>query len=99
MYIKTVFITCFSHTIYIVDKHDIKDVINTFFLLDLRNPIPTPTEELDNVKWEPFTLKTQKYMDIGNKLVMHEKLHEQRYAEWEKLYPLNQSTKNKKTGY
>ncbi|KAJ8923071.1 hypothetical protein NQ315_001623 [Exocentrus adspersus] len=61
------------------------------------NPIPAPTDKLDNVKWEPFTLKEQKYMDIGNKLVMHEKLYDKRYAEWEKLFPLSQYSKNKQS--
>ncbi|XP_019873364.2 esterase E4 [Aethina tumida] len=62
------------------------------------NPIPAPTEKLDNVKWEPFTTKTQKYMDIANKLVLNEKLNEKRYAEWEKLFPLAQYGKNKASG-
>ncbi|KAJ8959088.1 hypothetical protein NQ318_022345 [Aromia moschata] len=60
-------------------------------------PIPTPVDSLDNVKWEPFTLKDQKYLDIGNKLVPSEKLYEKRYTEWEKLYPLGQYTKNKQS--
>ncbi|CAH0564911.1 unnamed protein product [Brassicogethes aeneus] len=59
------------------------------------NPIPEPHEKLDNVKWEPFNQKTQKYMDIANKLVLNEKLNEKRYAEWEKLFPLTHYTKNK----
>ncbi|KAG5884815.1 hypothetical protein JTB14_012023 [Gonioctena quinquepunctata] len=53
------------------------------------NPIPTPVDKLDNVKWEPFNMKDQKYMEIGNKLVMHEKLYDKRFMEWEKLYPLS----------
>ncbi|XP_017776429.1 PREDICTED: esterase E4-like [Nicrophorus vespilloides] len=52
-------------------------------------PIPTVTDILDNVKWEPYTTKNKKYMDIGNKMVMHENLNEKRYAEWAKLFPLN----------
>ncbi|XP_056638299.1 juvenile hormone esterase-like [Diorhabda sublineata] len=59
------------------------------------NPIPTPSEQLDNVKWEPFTLNDQKYMDIGNKLTMFNKLNNERYSEWEKLYPLSMYQKNK----
>ncbi|KAJ8959087.1 hypothetical protein NQ318_022344 [Aromia moschata] len=51
-------------------------------------PIPTPTQDLDNVNWEPFTLKGQKYLEIGNKLAVKEKLHEERYPVWEKLYPI-----------
>lgn len=53
------------------------------------NPIPQPNEKLDNVKWEPFNTKTQKYLDLGNKLVLHEKLYDKRYSEWEKLFPLS----------
>ncbi|XP_066262073.1 juvenile hormone esterase-like [Euwallacea similis] len=59
------------------------------------NPIPTPNDRLDNVKWEPFTTKTQKYLDIGNKLTMQEKLYEKRYNEWEKLFPLEKYAKIK----
>ncbi|KAJ8959086.1 hypothetical protein NQ318_022343 [Aromia moschata] len=51
-------------------------------------PIPTPTEGLDNVNWEPFTLKDHKYLDIGKKLVIKERLHEARYNLWDKLYPI-----------
>ncbi|XP_060522228.1 esterase E4-like [Cylas formicarius] len=58
------------------------------------NPIPTPNDKLDNVKWEPFTPKTQKYLDLGNKLTVQEKLYEKRYAEWEKLFPLEKYTKH-----
>lgn len=60
-----------------------------------RNPIPEANEKLDNVKWEPFTTKSHKYLDLGNKLVLQEKLNEKRYDEWDKLFPLSQYTKNK----
>ncbi|KAK4874274.1 hypothetical protein RN001_013634 [Aquatica leii] len=60
-------------------------------------PIPEQSENLDNVKWEPFTIKSKKYLDIGNKLVLNENLNEKRYAEWEKLFPLSKyHGKNKK---
>lgn len=61
-------------------------------------PIPEQSEDLDNVKWEPFTTKTKKYLDIGNKLILNENLYEKRYSEWEKLFPLSkyQGGKNKK---
>lgn len=58
-------------------------------------PIPTPNDRLDNVKWEPFNMKTQKYLDIGNKLTIQEKLYEKRYVEWEKLFPLEKYAKIK----
>ncbi|KAH1016210.1 hypothetical protein HUJ04_007473, partial [Dendroctonus ponderosae] len=58
-------------------------------------PIPTPNDRLDNVKWEPYNIKTQKYLDIGNKLTIQEKLYEKRYAEWEKLFPLEKYAKIK----
>ncbi|CAG9773584.1 unnamed protein product [Ceutorhynchus assimilis] len=58
-------------------------------------PIPTPNDRLDNVKWEPYNIKTQKYLDIGNKLTLQEKLFEKRYAEWEKLFPLEKYDKIK----
>jgi carboxylesterase type B len=59
------------------------------------NPIPTPSEKLDNIKWEPFTLADQKYLDIGNKLTMLDKLNNERFHEWEKLYPMSMYQKNK----
>ncbi|GJQ73731.1 hypothetical protein Trydic_g14065 [Trypoxylus dichotomus] len=52
-------------------------------------PIKEPCELLDNVKWNPYTQTTQSYMDIGNKLVLNEKLLEERYENWRKLYPLS----------
>ncbi|KRT81773.1 esterase [Oryctes borbonicus] len=52
-------------------------------------PIKEPCELLDNVKWNPYTSTTQSYMDIGNKLVLNEKLLEKRYERWRKLYPLS----------
>ncbi|XP_050308629.1 esterase E4-like [Anthonomus grandis grandis] len=58
-------------------------------------PIPTPNDRLDNIKWEPYTPKNQKYLDIGNKLTLQEKLFEKRYAEWEKLFPLDKYAKIK----
>ncbi|KAI7815372.1 esterase [Rhyzopertha dominica] len=57
-----------------------------------RKPIPEQTDKLDNVKWEPFTLKSQKYLDFGNKLTINENLFEKRYAEWEKLFPISKYT-------
>ncbi|KAK5641616.1 hypothetical protein RI129_010163 [Pyrocoelia pectoralis] len=60
-------------------------------------PIPEQSEKLDNVKWEPFTTKSKKYLDIGNKLILNENLNEKRYNEWEKLFPLSKyQGKNKK---
>ncbi|CAH1135617.1 unnamed protein product [Ceutorhynchus assimilis] len=52
-------------------------------------PTPRVDPKLDNVKWETFNNKTQKYLDIGNKLVIRERLYEKRYEEWEKLFPLS----------
>ncbi|XP_045476840.1 esterase E4-like [Harmonia axyridis] len=52
-------------------------------------PIPETCGRLDFAEWEPYNLKTQKYMDIGEVLKPSEKLYENRYAEWEKLLPLS----------
>lgn len=65
-----------------------KSIDSTFY----SNPIPEQSNQFDSVKWEPFTIENQKYMDIGNKLVLNERLFEERYAEWEKLFPLSQYT-------
>ncbi|KAI4456240.1 carboxylesterase [Holotrichia oblita] len=53
-------------------------------------PIKEPCELLDNVKWDPYKAGTQFYMDIGNKLVLSEKLFDERYEFWRKLYPRNE---------
>lgn len=60
-----------------------------YFRINYRVPIKEPCELLDNVKWDPYTQKTQSYMDIGNKLVLNEKLLEKRYEQWRKLYPMS----------
>ncbi|XP_060523214.1 uncharacterized protein LOC132700111 [Cylas formicarius] len=39
--------------------------------------------------WESFSLDTQKYMDIGDRLTMRRRLYDERYLEWEKLFPLS----------
>ncbi|KAB0794137.1 hypothetical protein PPYR_13757 [Photinus pyralis] len=63
----------------------------------LGKPIPEQSEKLDGVKWEPFTTKAKKYLDIGNKLILNENLNEKRYNEWEKLFPLSKyQAKSKK---
>ncbi|KAL3273421.1 hypothetical protein HHI36_014865 [Cryptolaemus montrouzieri] len=56
-------------------------------------PIPETCGKLDYAEWEPYNNKTQKYMDIGDTLKMGEKLYEDRYVEWEKLFPLSQYEK------
>lgn len=62
----------------------------------VRNPVPEQTEKLDNVKWEPFTTKNMRYLEIGNKLQVFENLYEKRYAEWDKLFPISKFVKNYK---
>lgn len=54
-------------------------------------PIKEPCEMLDNVKWDAYKAGTQFYMDIGNKLLLSEKLFDKRYERWRKLYPLNEN--------
>lgn len=54
-----------------------------------RNPTPEDSKLLNHKKWEPYCKNFWKYMDIGEKLVMKEKLYEDRYKVWEKLFPLS----------
>lgn len=80
-------------------KDGVKYIISVIVLgiyFFCRNPIPETNEQLDNIKWEPYNSKTQKYLNIGNKLVVQEKLYEKRYSEWERLFPLTQYTKKGK---
>lgn len=58
-------------------------LINLFF----RKPIPERSQKFDNVDWVPFDSKCEKYLEIGKKLVVKEKLFEERMAFWEKFYP------------
>ncbi|KAL3273420.1 hypothetical protein HHI36_014864 [Cryptolaemus montrouzieri] len=62
-------------------------------------PIPETCGRLDYAEWDPYNTKTQKYMDIGDTLKMGEKLYEDRYAEWEKLFPLSQYNKIEDVSY
>ncbi|KAL3273419.1 hypothetical protein HHI36_014863 [Cryptolaemus montrouzieri] len=62
-------------------------------------PIPETCGRLDHAEWEPFNSKTKKYMDIGDTLKMKEKLYEDRYTVWEKLFPLSESEKIQDISY
>nr|QIK02110.1 carboxylesterase 10 [Holotrichia parallela] len=53
------------------------------------NPTPGSSQLLNNVHWPPYSKNSPKYMDIGDKLVVKENLYEDRYQEWEKLFPLS----------
>ncbi|CAG9854756.1 unnamed protein product [Phyllotreta striolata] len=53
------------------------------------NPMPTPTERLDNAVWEPFKAPNHKYMEISGKMNVKENLLSKRFQEWEKMYPLS----------
>ncbi|CAH1142147.1 unnamed protein product [Phyllotreta striolata] len=52
------------------------------------NPIPTKSEKMDNVEWVPFTIQNNKYLEIGNELVMKENLFKERFSVWESVVPL-----------
>ncbi|KAF5277162.1 hypothetical protein FQR65_LT03868 [Abscondita terminalis] len=52
-------------------------------------PIVSPSKDLDNIDWVPFTTQNNQYMDIGETLQMHENLYKDRYSVWERLFPLN----------
>ncbi|XP_067005694.2 juvenile hormone esterase [Anabrus simplex] len=50
------------------------------------DPTPEASPLLNNVKWEPFTEKNLKYLDIGSALDMKRGLYQDRIAVWEKLF-------------
>nr|XP_023018088.1 venom carboxylesterase-6-like [Leptinotarsa decemlineata] len=52
------------------------------------NPTPGVDKKLNNVQWDRFTMDSQKYLDIGNTLRMKERLFDDRFQFWDKLYPL-----------
>ncbi|XP_056638295.1 juvenile hormone esterase-like [Diorhabda sublineata] len=53
------------------------------------NPTPESSTALNKIKWQPYTPQDRKYLDIGEKLVMKENLLENRFQEWDRLYPIN----------
>ncbi|CAH1958123.1 unnamed protein product [Acanthoscelides obtectus] len=54
------------------------------------NPIPADNPNFKGVHWEPYTVRKNNYLDIGHNLTEKTNLYENRYREWEKLYPLDQ---------
>ncbi|KAK9883520.1 hypothetical protein WA026_001696 [Henosepilachna vigintioctopunctata] len=62
-------------------------------------PIPRTCGRLDYVQWEPFNLATQKYMDIGNTLKLKQRLYSERYAVWEKLFPISRYNETENISY
>ncbi|KAG5861346.1 hypothetical protein JTB14_016695 [Gonioctena quinquepunctata] len=70
---------------------DMIDKLTTIYANFARtgNPIPQKIKLLKNVKWDRYSLKSQKYMDIGNKPTMKEKLYGKRYQLWDSLHPLS----------
>ncbi|XP_043269346.1 uncharacterized protein [Venturia canescens] len=55
-------------------------------------PIPRNNEKFRNVVWTPFTCENNKYLEIGNELVMKTNLYKDRMMKWERLFPLGQCT-------
>ena len=53
------------------------------------NPTPHVDVNLDRSQWIPFTSENNNYMDIGTTLEMKENLYQDRYAVWERLFPLS----------
>ncbi|CAH0564912.1 unnamed protein product [Brassicogethes aeneus] len=53
------------------------------------NPTPMNHHLLNHVKWEPYKRNTQKYLDLGERFELKEKLYEKRYNFWESLYPID----------
>ncbi|KAB0802381.1 hypothetical protein PPYR_04567 [Photinus pyralis] len=47
-----------------------------------------PTNEMDNVHWDPFTSMNKQYLRIGDTLEMKRNLFEERYKRWKSLFPL-----------
>ncbi|KAJ3646359.1 hypothetical protein Zmor_023949 [Zophobas morio] len=46
-------------------------------------------ENIGNIEWIPYDTTTKKYLEIGEKLTLKEKLFEDRYSFWRNLYPLS----------
>lgn len=59
-----------------------------------RNPNCELDSYLNNVDWTPLQFDKSNYLDIGNDLVMKDGLNTDRYAFWDKLFPLNNTRNN-----
>ncbi|GJQ73729.1 hypothetical protein Trydic_g14063 [Trypoxylus dichotomus] len=55
----------------------------------IQSGVGNNSDILDSVQWPPFNLRSQSYMNIDTKLVIREKLYENRYRTWSELIPLN----------
>lgn len=52
------------------------------------HPIPEDKTIFTNVTWTTFTKQNQAYLDIGDELVMKDRLYDDRMKLWERLFPL-----------
>ncbi|XP_049816939.1 esterase E4-like [Aethina tumida] len=66
--------------------------LTTFFenFAKTGNPTPQKSKVLDNITWQPFNDATEMFLDIGNSLMLKEKMFKKRYDFWEQLYPTGQ---------
>ena len=51
-------------------------------------PIPKNNNLFKGVTWSTLTLKGKEYLEIGEKLTMKRDMFADRYALWERLFPL-----------
>ena len=51
-------------------------------------PIPKDDSLFSNVKWEKYTTKDKKYLEIGEELVTKTDLNAERMNFWDKLFPV-----------
>lgn len=58
-------------------------------VLYCRNPTPEDSLILENVKWPAYSKTSPKYLEIGNDLLIKENFREDKYREWERLFPLS----------
>ncbi|KAJ3646360.1 hypothetical protein Zmor_023950 [Zophobas morio] len=47
------------------------------------------SENIGDIEWTPYDIITKKYLEIGEKLTVKEKLFEDRYSFWRNFYPLS----------
>ncbi|XP_014218106.1 esterase E4-like [Copidosoma floridanum] len=55
---------------------------------DSDQPIPKHNELFKGVSWTPLDPKKENYLDVGDELKMKNKMFPERYALWDRLFPL-----------
>lgn len=71
----------------------LKTLLTLFFLKMIKHFFRNPTPEAPEV-WKRMTADSKKYLIIDEILTMEEKMYNDRYSEWERLFPSKDRVKH-----